>query len=226
MEGGGQARGTGYASSSSHALRSASPVRSDSRGFRAAVRDVGQKLQEFYTFDLMPKIFIVKFRQQVQGIQLGANFEFDGVQVDGMHLQKCNADDCHTKLVIKPCSENGYWKVICEPKQRDLRILTKKIPLGSLLHFQFGIGHDFMRKSTGWKWKVTSAFGLPGSPEIRQKTKLPVFPGFDINVDWNAQYELPELHGASGTGEPPVEANLGHLHAKIERVAAVYTHVG
>jgi hypothetical protein len=44
---------------------------------------------------------------------------------------------------------------------------------------------------------VTSAFGFPGSPEVRQKTKLPVFPGFDIDVDWNAQYELPELHGYS-----------------------------
>lgn len=62
-------------------------------------------------------------------------------------------------------------------------------------HKQFGVGHDFIRNSTGWKWKVTSAFGLPGLPEVRQKTKLPIFPGFDINVDWNAQYELPELHG-------------------------------
>lgn len=60
---------------------------------------------------------------------------------------------------------------------------------------QFGIGHDFIRHSTGWNWKLTSAFGFPGSPQVRQKTVLPMFPGFDINVDWNAQYELPELHG-------------------------------
>ena len=62
--------------------------------------------------------------------------QFNGVQIDGMQIQKCNTEDCHTKLVIKPSSENGYWKVICEPKERDLRILTKKIPIGSLLHFQ------------------------------------------------------------------------------------------
>lgn len=31
---------------------------------------------------------------------------------------------------------------------------------------------------------------------------------------------------ASGTGEPPIEVNYGRLHAKIERVAAVYTHYG
>lgn len=62
--------------------------------------------------------------------------QFNGMQVDGMQLHGCNTDDCHTKLVIKPYSGNGYWKVVCEPKQRDLRILTKKIPLGSLLHFQ------------------------------------------------------------------------------------------
>ena len=60
---------------------------------------------------------------------------------------------------------------------------------------QFGIGHDFIRNSTDWKWKVTSAFGLSGSPGVRQKIELPIFPGFDINVNWNAQYELPELYG-------------------------------
>jgi hypothetical protein len=75
MEDGGQARGAGHASSSSFPQRSASPIRSDSRGFRAAVSDVGHKLREFYTFDLMPKTFIIKFRQRVQGVQLGANFE-------------------------------------------------------------------------------------------------------------------------------------------------------
>lgn len=61
---------------------------------------------------------------------------------------------------------------------------------------QFGIGHDFIRKSTNWNWKVTSTFGLSGPlPEVRQKTLLPIFPGFDINVGWNAQYEHPDLHG-------------------------------
>lgn len=60
---------------------------------------------------------------------------------------------------------------------------------------QFGIGHDFFRNSTGWKWKVTSAFGLPGVPEVCQKTKVPIFPGLDVNVDWNTQYEFPELQG-------------------------------
>jgi len=218
--------GHAHASSSSHSPRSSSPIRGDSRGFRAVCSDVQHKLREFYTFDLMPKTFTLKFRQRVEGLQLGANFEFNGVQVDGMHLQRCKTDDCHTKLVIKPYSGSGYWRVICEPKQRDLRILTKKIPVGSLLHFQFGIGHDFIRNSTGWKWKVTSALGLPGLPAVRQKIKFPIFPGFDVDLDWNAQYELPELHGSSGTGEPPIEANIGHLHAKIERVSAVYTHVG
>ena len=75
MENGGQAREVGHASSSYGPQRSASPIRGGSRGFRAAVSDVHHKLRDFYTFDLMPKTFIIKFRQRVQGIQLGANFE-------------------------------------------------------------------------------------------------------------------------------------------------------
>lgn len=31
---------------------------------------------------------------------------------------------------------------------------------------------------------------------------------------------------ALNTGEPAVEMNLGRLHGSIERVAAIYTHVG
>jgi len=207
------------ASSRPHHHRSSSPIRA--RGFRAVCDDVQHKVRQFYTFELMPKTFTVKFRQRVEGLQLGANFD-----VEGMHLSGCKPNDCQTKFVIKPYSGEGYWKVVCEPKQKDLQLLTKKIPIGGFLHFQCGVGYDFTRKSTGWKWKVTSSLGLPGMPEVRQKTKLPIFPGFDINVNWNAQYELPELHGESGSGQPPIEANLGHLHAKIERISAVYTHVG
>lgn len=62
--------------------------------------------------------------------------QFDGMQVDRMKLNNFSPDDCHTKLVLKPSSETAYWKVICEPKEKDLRILTKKIPLGSLFNFQ------------------------------------------------------------------------------------------
>lgn len=58
-----------------------------------------------------------------------------------------------------------------------------------------GLGHDFHKHTTGWKWKVTSSFGETGLPEIRQKTVLPIFPGFDVSVGWNAQYELPDLRG-------------------------------
>lgn len=72
---GGHARGAGHASSSSRPQRSSSPIRPDNRGFRAVCSNVQRKLGEFYTFDLMPKTFIVKFRQRVEGLQLGANFE-------------------------------------------------------------------------------------------------------------------------------------------------------
>jgi len=68
-------RGQAHASSSSRPPRSSSPIRGDSRGFRAVCSDVQRKLRDFYTFDLMPKTFTIKFRQRVEGLQLGANFE-------------------------------------------------------------------------------------------------------------------------------------------------------
>lgn len=37
-----------------------------------------QACQEFYSFELMPKTFLIKFRQQIEGFQLGANFEVKG----------------------------------------------------------------------------------------------------------------------------------------------------
>ncbi|KAG6543574.1 hypothetical protein Mapa_015068 [Marchantia paleacea] len=86
--------------------------------------------EDFYSIDWMPKEFFLKFRQQVEGYQLGANFEFDGFKVNG----------CNTKIVFKPAKADRKWKFICEPKHGDLRLLTKKIPIGPLLNIQ-SIGH-------------------------------------------------------------------------------------
>jgi len=177
--------------------------------------DVASSFEDFCSIDWMPKEFFMKFRQHVEGFQLGVNFEFNGVQVN----------QSNTKIVFKPVSADSKWKIICEPKHGDLRLLTKKIPLGPLLSLQVGIGHDFHQHTTGWKWKLTSSFGPASISEIHHKTLLPIFPGFDVRVGWNAQYELPDMHGALGTGEPVMGMNLGHLYASIERVEAIYTHM-
>ncbi|KAJ7524182.1 hypothetical protein O6H91_18G080800 [Diphasiastrum complanatum] len=166
--------------------------------------------EDFYRIDWTPKEFLIKFRQQLEGYQLGANFEVNG---------------CNTKLVFKPIGKNGKWRLMFEPKKRDLRLLSRKISLGSLLNFQVGIGHDFHNGATGWKWKITSAFGEMGNSHIRHKTSIPVFPGFDVRVGWNAEYVLPDIHGSLGTGEPVIGMNLGHVSASIERVEAIFTHV-
>ncbi|KAL2645522.1 hypothetical protein R1flu_013109 [Riccia fluitans] len=170
--------------------------------------------QDFYSIDWTPKDVFFKFRQQVEGYQLGANFEFDGFKVDGFN----------TKFVFKPAKGDRKWKLICEPKHGDLRLLTKKIPIGPLLNIQVGIGHDWINHTTGWKWKVTTSLGGDGVSQIRHKTLLPICPGIDFRVGWNAEYVLPDLHGALGTGDPMVGLNLGHLYASVERVEAIYTH--
>ena len=68
-------------------------------------------------------------KTKLKGKCLGC--QFDGVQVNG----------CTTKFVFKPASSDNMWKVVCEPKQGDLRLLTKKIPIGPLLHLQVFVLH-------------------------------------------------------------------------------------
>ncbi|CAM6106617.1 unnamed protein product [Calypogeia fissa] len=171
-------------------------------------------LDDYYSIDWRPKELFLKFRQQVEGYQLGVNFEFDGFQ----------ATECNPKLVFKPAKVERKWKFIFEPKRGDLRLLTKKIPIGPILNIQVGIGHEWQTHTTGWKWKVTSALGGAGPTTIRKKTLFPLTPAFDIRVGWNADYVLPDLHGALGTGDPAIGLNLGHLYASIERLEAIYTH--
>ncbi|KAL2621330.1 hypothetical protein R1flu_001535 [Riccia fluitans] len=102
--------------------------------------------QDFYSIDWTPKDVFLKFRQQVEGYQLGANFEFDGFKIDGFN----------TKFVFKPTKGDRKWKLICEPKPGDLRLLTKKLPIGPLLNIQVGIGHDWINHTTGLECGICS----------------------------------------------------------------------
>lgn len=176
--------------------------------------DTPTSWDDLYSIEWTPKDFLLKFRQHVDGYQLGANFEFGVTGMKG----------CNTKLVLKPLSCDRKWKIVCEPKQADLRLLTSKISIGPFLSLQIGIGHEFRNHTTGWKWKLTSAYGGNGVSQIRHKTILPICPGFDIRVGWNAEYVLPDIHGALGTGEPLIGMNFGHLYGSLERVEAIFTH--
>ncbi|XP_002962345.2 uncharacterized protein LOC9661781 isoform X2 [Selaginella moellendorffii] len=170
--------------------------------------------KDLYRINWTPKELRVKFRQQMEGYQLGANFEFDGIQEHG----------CNTKIVLKPVGNDPKWKLMFEPKQGDIRLITRKIPIGPLLSFQVGLGHDFRSRKSGWKWRVTSSLGDCWPAQIKQKTRLAICPGFDVRVGWNAEYVLPDVHGSMGVGEPPVGLDLGHLSASLDRVEAIFTH--
>lgn len=178
--------------------------------------DASSSWDDLYSIDWMPKDFFLKFRQHVEGYQIGLNLELD----------TSGSNACKSKLVLKPISEDRKWKVLFEPKQADLRLLTKKIPVGPFLSLQVGLGHEFHNHTTGWTWKVTSAYGGDGVSQIRYKTSLPILPGFDFRIGWNAEYVLPDIHGGLGTGEPIIGMNYGRLYGSIERVEAIFTHRG
>lgn len=176
--------------------------------------DTPSSWEDLYSIEWMPKEFFLKFRQHVEGYQIGANLEFD---VSGVNA-------CKPKLVFKPVSEDRKWKVLFDSKQADLRLLTKKISIGPLLSLQVGLGHEFHGHTTGWTWKLTSAYGGDGVSQIRYKTNLPVVPGFDVRIGWNAEYVLPDIHGGLGTGEPIFGMNYGRLYGSLERVEAIFTN--
>ncbi|KAH9616157.1 hypothetical protein KSS87_008895 [Heliosperma pusillum] len=142
------------------------------------------------------------------------------------NLQFYNApiNDFQTKLVLKPLSDERRWKFIYEPIRQDVRILSKKIPLTKFLNLQVGIGHSFFLKATGWKWKLSTCFGNDGFSRIRNKTSVGLCDGVDFRFGWKADYVLPEITGALGTGEPLFNMESGRLQASLDRVEAIFSH--
>eukprot|EP00245_Coleochaete_scutata_P010406 TRINITY_DN3632_c1_g1_i1.p1 TRINITY_DN3632_c1_g1~~TRINITY_DN3632_c1_g1_i1.p1 ORF type:complete len:234 (-),score=26.45 TRINITY_DN3632_c1_g1_i1:126-827(-) len=195
------------------------------------------RLEDLYHIDWVPKEVFLKFRQQVEGYRLAANLEYQ-VQLTNPSLRTFlaggmsspdilgyQASGCNVKLVFKPVGEKRRWKLIMEPQKGDLRFLSRKLAVGPLLNVQFGIGHDMRTHTTGWKWKISSSLGANGPSSVRSKTLLPIFPGFDIRVGWNAEYILPNIYGAMGTGEPALGLNLGQFYGSVERVEGIFTHM-
>ncbi|KAJ0983819.1 hypothetical protein J5N97_002175 [Dioscorea zingiberensis] len=171
-------------------------------------------LEDLYNINVVPSELLLKFRKEVQGVRVGLNLEFFNFQ----------GNDFQTKFVLKPLGIDRRWKFIYEPIHKDVRLLSKKIPINRFLNLQVGIGHNFQYNVTGWKWKLSSCLGGDGISQIRNKTSVGLFPGFDMRIGWRAEYILPEIHGAVGTGEPIFNMNYGRLHASIDRFEAILTH--
>nr|DAD49102.1 TPA_asm: hypothetical protein HUJ06_019039 [Nelumbo nucifera] len=169
---------------------------------------------ELYNVNLVPSELFLKFRKEIEGIRLGLNLEF----------YNAPTNEFQAKLVLKPLAPERMWKFIYEPIHHDVRLLSKKIPVTKFLNLQIGIGHSFLLHATGWKWKLSTCFGGDGVSRIQNKTSIGLFPGMDLRFGWRAEYVLPEIHGAVGTGEPLFNLNSGRLHASLDRVEAVFTH--
>ncbi|CAL9772410.1 unnamed protein product [Musa acuminata subsp. burmannicoides] len=170
-------------------------------------------LDELYNINVVPSELFFKFRKQIEGFRVGANLEFFNLP----------ANEFHAKLVLKPTAADRRWKFIYEPLHGDIRLLSKKIPLTKYLNLQVGIGHNFQLNATGWKWKLSTCLGGDGVSQIRNKTSVGLCPGVDLRIGWRAEYILPEIHGAVGTGEPMFNMNYGRLQASIDRVEAIIT---
>ncbi|KAJ1700095.1 hypothetical protein LUZ63_008607 [Rhynchospora breviuscula] len=170
-------------------------------------------LEEAYTINVVPSELFLKFRRELQGLRVGINLEFFNYEVN----------DYEAKLVLKPSTTDRKWRFMYRPLHADLQLLSKKIPLTKYLNLQVGIGHSFHLNATGWKWKVSTSLGGDGVSQIRNKTKISFFPGFDLRIGWRAEYILPEIHGGMGTGEPTFNMNYGRLNASIDRIEAILT---
>ncbi|KAH9609982.1 hypothetical protein KSS87_007368 [Heliosperma pusillum] len=169
---------------------------------------------ELYNIDLVPSQLFFKFRKHVQGFRLGLNLEFYNAPIN----------DFHTKLVLKPLSHERRWKFIYEPIRQEVRVVSKKIPITKFLNLQVGIGHNFSLNAIGWKWKLNSCFGGDGFSSIQNKTSVGLCDGVDFRFGWKADYVLPEITGALGTGEPLFNMKSGRLHASLDRVETIFTH--
>ncbi|KAK8934607.1 hypothetical protein KSP39_PZI014623 [Platanthera zijinensis] len=170
-------------------------------------------LEDHYSINVFPSELFFKFRKEIRGFRIGLNLEF--FNFDG--------NDYETKLVLKPLAQDRRWKFIYEPIHGDIRVLSKKLPIAKYLNLQVGIGHNFHTNATGWKWKLSTCLGGDGVSQIRNKTFVNLFPGFDVRIGWRAEYIFPQIQGAIGTGEPMLDMDYGRLRASIDRVETILT---
>ncbi|XP_058079049.1 uncharacterized protein LOC131227296 [Magnolia sinica] len=168
---------------------------------------------DLYKIDLVPSELFLKFRKEIEGFRAGVNLEFYNFQ----------GNDYRAKLVLKPLTPDRRWKFIYEPLHGDIRLLSNKISLTKYLNLQVGIGHSFPCNAIGWTWKLSTCLGGDGVSQIRNKSSIGLFPGFDLRIGWRADYILPAINGALGTGEPVVSMNYGRLQASLDRVEAIVT---
>eukprot|EP00262_Sarcandra_glabra_P017716 TRINITY_DN6160_c0_g1_i1.p1 TRINITY_DN6160_c0_g1~~TRINITY_DN6160_c0_g1_i1.p1 ORF type:complete len:187 (-),score=23.38 TRINITY_DN6160_c0_g1_i1:234-794(-) len=176
--------------------------------------DESASWDDLYRINLAPSELFLKFRKQIEGVRVGVNLEFYNLQ----------ANDFHAKLVLKPLAPDRRWKFVYEPTHGSIRVLSKKMPLTKYLNLQVGVGHNFHYQALEWKWRLCTCLGGDGFSQIRNKTSLSLFPGFDLRIGWRADYILPEIQGGLGTGEPIFNMNYGRLQASLDRVEAILTH--
>ncbi|KAH9605044.1 hypothetical protein KSS87_003138 [Heliosperma pusillum] len=111
--------------------------------------------------------------------------------------------------------------------EKVLRSISQRFPSSSgtaNASQSVGIGHSFFLKATGWKWKLSTCFGNDGFSRIRNKTSVGLCDGVDFRFGWKADYVLPEITGALGTGEPLFNMESGRLQASLDRVEAIFSH--
>ncbi|KAL3825375.1 hypothetical protein ACJIZ3_021404 [Penstemon smallii] len=181
---------------------------------RASNEQEPSSWEELYNINLMPHEIFLKFRKELQGFRVGVNLE----------LYNYPMNDFHAKLVLKPLAPQQRWKLLYEPLQQDVQLVSKKIPVTKFLNLQVGVGHSFQLQATGWKWKLTTCLGGDGFSRIRNKTSLGLCPGVDFRFGWRADYVLPEINGGLGSDEPLFNMNSGRLQASLDRVEAIFTH--
>ncbi|KAK8947538.1 hypothetical protein KSP40_PGU005315 [Platanthera guangdongensis] len=126
-------------------------------------------LEDHYSINVMPSELFFKFRKEIRGFRVGLNLE--------------------------PLAQDRRWKFIYEPIHGDIRVLSKKLPIAKYLNLQVGIGHNFRTNATGWKWKLSTCLGGDGVSQIRNKTFVNLFPGFDVRIGWRAEYIFPQIQG-------------------------------
>ncbi|KAG0476567.1 hypothetical protein HPP92_013408 [Vanilla planifolia] len=151
-------------------------------------------------------------RKEIVGLRFGLNLEFFNFQ----------GNDCEAKLVLKPLALDRRWKFMYEPIHGDIRLLSKRFQLQntSIYRYRAQFSHQFNRVEMevvylfGWRWLFPN----------RNKSTINLFPGFDVRIAWRAEYILPQIQGAVGTGEPLLDMDFGRLRASLDRVETILTH--
>ena len=126
------------------------------------------------------------------------------------------------KIMVKPYGQfwkNKRWwsKIEVYPIERDVRVYTRKVDYGPF-NLQLVADHQLGTTKSGVHWRLGTNLGKGA----KQKLSYPLYKDKDMHVDmnmnWNAEFSLPNLEGGISGDGGEVDIFTGYCHVDVPEI--------